>query len=135
MRARESQLQSEILGDIENLKPIITPGGSDSATLDEVLELLVLSGRSLPHAMMMMIPGAWEKQEDLDPKVRDFYEYHSLLLEPWDGPAAVIFTDGKLVGATLDRNGLRPGRFVVTEDGYIILASEIGVSSWPDVPD
>ncbi len=129
MRARESQLASEVLGNIDQLKPIITPGGSDSATLDEVLELLVLSGRSLPQAMMMMIPGAWEKQEDLDPKVRDFYEYHSLLLEPWDGPAAVIFTDGKLVGATLDRNGLRPGRFVVTEDGFIILASEIGVSS------
>lgn len=131
MRARESQLASDLLGNIDQLKPIITPGGSDSATFDEVLELLVLSGRSLPHAMMLMIPGAWEKQEDLDPQIRDFYEYHSLILEPWDGPAAVIFTDGSLVGATLDRNGLRPGRFVVTEDGYIILASEIGVSSIP----
>ena len=131
MRARESQLESELLGNIEQLKPIVTTGGSDSATFDEVLELLVLSGRSLPHAMMMMIPGAWEKQLDLDPQLRDFFEYHSMLMEPWDGPAAVVFTDGTLVGATLDRNGLRPGRFVVTEDGFIILASEIGVANIP----
>jgi glutamate synthase (NADPH/NADH) large chain len=131
MRARESQLSSDKLGNIEQLKPIVTPGASDSATFDEVLELLVLSGRSLPHAMMMMIPGAWEKQLDLDPQLRDFFEYHSMIMEPWDGPAAVIFTDGTLVGATLDRNGLRPGRFVVTEDGFIILASEIGVANIP----
>ena len=131
MRARESQLATDLLGDLEQLKPIVTPGASDSATLDEVLELLVLSGRSLPHAMMMMIPGAWEKQLDLDPKVRDFYAYHAMIMEPWDGPAAVIFTDGSLVGATLDRNGLRPGRFVVTEDGFVILASEIGVADIP----
>ncbi len=128
MAARESQLSSELLGNIEQLKPIVSKGASDSATFDEVLELLVLSGRSLPHAMMMMIPGAWEKQLDLDPQLRDFYEYHSMIMEPWDGPAAVVFTDGDLVGATLDRNGLRPGRFVVTEDGFIILASEIGVA-------
>jgi len=128
MAARESQLSSELLGDIDQLKPIVSRGASDSATFDEVLELLVLSGRSLPHAMMMMIPGAWEKQLDLDPQLRDFYEYHSMIMEPWDGPAAVVFTDGDLVGATLDRNGLRPGRFVVTEDGFIILASEIGVA-------
>ena len=128
MAARESQLSSELLGDIDQLKPIVSKGASDSATFDEVLELLVLSGRSLPHAMMMMIPGAWEKQLDLDPQLRDFYEYHSMIMEPWDGPAAVVFTDGALVGATLDRNGLRPGRFVVTEDGFIILASEIGVA-------
>jgi glutamate synthase (NADPH/NADH) large chain len=131
MRARESQLASELLGDIEQLKPIVSAGASDSATFDEVLELLVLSGRSLPHAMMMMIPGAWEKQLDLDPKVQDFFEYHSMLMEPWDGPAAVIFTDGSMVGATLDRNGLRPGRFVVTDDGFVILASEIGVADIP----
>ena len=128
MAARESQLSSELLGDIDQLKPIVSKGASDSGTFDEVLELLVLSGRSLPHAMMMMIPGAWEKQLDLDPQLRDFYEYHSMIMEPWDGPAAVVFTDGDLVGATLDRNGLRPGRFVVTEDGFIILASEIGVA-------
>ena len=131
MRARESQLESDLLGDIEQLKPIVSAGASDSATFDEVLELLVLSGRSLPHAMMMMIPGAWEKQLDLEPQLRDFFEYHSMIMEPWDGPAAVIFTDGTLVGATLDRNGLRPGRFVVTEDGFIILASEIGVANIP----
>ena len=131
MKARESQLANDALGNIEQLKPIVSPGASDSATFDEVLELLVLSGRSLPHAMMMMIPGAWEKQLDLDPQLRDFFEYHSMIMEPWDGPAAVIFTDGTLVGATLDRNGLRPGRFVVTEDGFIILASEIGVSNIP----
>src|SRR6056300_298885 len=131
MAARESQLSSELLGDIESLKPIVSDGASDSATFDEVLELLVLGGRSLPHAMMMMIPGAWEKQLDIDPKVGDFFEYHSMIMEPWDGPAAVVFTDGSLVGATLDRNGLRPGRFVVTEDGFVILASEIGVSDIP----
>ena len=131
MASRESQLDSSLLGNIDQLKPIVTPGASDSATLDEVLELLVLSGRSLPHAMMMMIPGAWEKQLDIDPKVRDFYAYHSMIMEPWDGPAAVIFTDGSLVGATLDRNGLRPGRFLVTEDGFVILASEIGVADIP----
>ena len=127
MRAREARLASYIHADLEALKPIITPGGSDSASFDEVLELLVLSGRSLPHAMMMMIPEAWEKQTDMSSQLREFYEYHSMLMEPWDGPAAVIFTDGSLVGATLDRNGLRPGRYIVTEDGLVILASEIGV--------
>jgi glutamate synthase (NADPH/NADH) large chain len=127
MRAREARLQSDLLGELDSLKPILTPGASDSASFDEVLELLVLSGRTLPHAMMMMIPEAWEKQSDISPQLRDFYEYHSMLMEPWDGPAAVIFTDGSLVGATLDRNGLRPGRYIVTEDGLVILASEIGV--------
>ena len=127
IRARESRLESELLPNIDELKPIVTQGGSDSASFDEVLELLVQSGRSLPHAMMMMIPEAWEKQADMDPQLRDFYEYHSMLMEPWDGPAAVIFTDGDLVGATLDRNGLRPGRYIVTEDGLVVLASEIGV--------
>ena len=131
MAARESLLKSDLLGNLDQIKPIVTPGASDSASFDEVLELLVLSGRSLPHAMMMMIPGAWEKQLDLDPKLRDFFEYHSMIMEPWDGPAAVVFTDGSLVGATLDRNGLRPGRFVVTEDGFVILASEIGVAHIP----
>jgi glutamate synthase (NADPH/NADH) large chain len=127
MRAREAKLSSPLLGNIDELKPIITPGASDSASFDEVLELLVLGGRSLPHSMMMMIPEAWEKQPDIESDRRDFYEYHSMLMEPWDGPAAVIFTDGALVGATLDRNGLRPGRYIVTEDGLVILASEIGV--------
>ena len=127
MRAREAQLESELLGDMDSLKPVITRGASDSASFDEVLELLYLAGRSLPHAMMMMIPEAWENQTDIDPVRKSFYEYHSMLMEPWDGPAAVIFSDGSLVGATLDRNGLRPGRYIVTEDGLVVLASEIGV--------
>jgi glutamate synthase (NADPH/NADH) large chain len=127
MRARQSQLSSEVLGDLSPLFPIVTDGGSDSASLDEVVELLTLAGRSLPHAIMMMVPEAWENQVDMDESVRAFYEYHSMLMEPWDGPAALVFTDGSLVGATLDRNGLRPGRYVITSDGLIILASEIGV--------
>ena len=127
MRAREAQLASAELGDLKQLSPIITPGGSDSASFDEVVELLYLAGRSLPHAMMMMIPEAWEKQTDIDEARKNFYDYHSMLMEPWDGPAAVIFTDGSLVGATLDRNGLRPGRYVITDDGLVVLASEIGV--------
>ena len=129
MAARQSQLASEALGDLKALLPIVTPSGSDSASFDEVLELLYLSGRSLPHAMMMMIPEAWEKHTDIDATRKSFYEYHSMLMEPWDGPAAVIFTAGALVGATLDRNGLRPGRYVVTEDGLVVLASEIGVAN------
>ncbi|GEP25538.1 glutamate synthase large subunit [Cryobacterium levicorallinum] len=127
MRARQSQLESELLGDLAPLLPIVTPGASDSASFDEVVELLSLSGRSLPHAIMMMVPEAWENQTDLDDERRDFYEYHSMLMEPWDGPAAIVFTDGSLVGATLDRNGLRPGRYLITDDGLVVLASEIGV--------
>ncbi|MCW4384370.1 glutamate synthase large subunit [Salinibacterium sp. SYSU T00001] len=127
MRARQSQLESELLGDMAPLMPIVSPGASDSASFDEVVELLELSGRSLPHAMMMMVPEAYENQADIDPARRAFYEYHSMLMEPWDGPAALVFTDGSLVGATLDRNGLRPGRFLITDDGLVVLASEIGV--------
>ncbi|WP_243063034.1 glutamate synthase large subunit [Humibacter sp. RRB41] len=127
MRARQSQLESELLGDLKPLYPIVTPGASDSASFDEVVELLTLSGRSLPHAIMMMVPEAWEKQTEIDPARRAFYEYHSMLMEPWDGPAALVFTDGSLVGATLDRNGLRPGRYLITDDGLVILGSEIGV--------
>ncbi|MCU1639187.1 MAG: glutamate synthase large subunit [Microbacteriaceae bacterium] len=127
MRARQSQLESELLGDIGPILPINTPGASDSASFDEVVELLNLGGRSLPHAMMMMVPEAYENQVDIDPVRRDFYEYHSMLMEPWDGPAALVFTDGSLVGATLDRNGLRPGRYLITDDGLVVLASEIGV--------
>ncbi|WP_422386303.1 glutamate synthase large subunit [Cryobacterium luteum] len=127
MRARQSQLESDLLGDLAPLLPIVTPGASDSASFDEVVELLSLSGRSLPHAIMMMVPEAWENQTDLDDERRDFYEYHSMLMEPWDGPAAIVFTDGSLVGATLDRNGLRPGRYLITDDGLVVLASEIGV--------
>ncbi|GAB3406721.1 glutamate synthase large subunit [Schumannella luteola] len=131
MRARQSQLESELLGDLRPVLPIVTPGASDSASFDEVVELLTLSGRSLPHAVMMMVPEAWENQTDIDERKKDFYEFHSMLMEPWDGPAALVFTDGSLVGATLDRNGLRPGRFVVTDDGLVVLASEIGVLDFP----
>ncbi len=127
MRARQSQLASELLGDIRPLLPICTEGASDSASFDEVLELLTLTGRSLPHAIMMMVPEAYEKQADIDPKLRAFYDYHSLQMEPWDGPAALIFTDGTVVGATLDRNGLRPGRWTETTDGLVVIGSETGV--------
>lgn len=127
MRARQSQLESAVFGDIEDILPVNTPGASDSASFDEVVELLTLAGRPLPHAMMMMVPEAYENQVDADPRRRAFYEYHSMLMEPWDGPAALVFTDGSLVGATLDRNGLRPGRYLVTDDGLVVLASEIGV--------
>jgi len=127
MRARQSQLESELLGDIRPLLPICTPGASDSASFDEVLELLTLTGRSLPHAIMMMVPEAYEKQTDIAPDLRAFYEYHSMQMEPWDGPAALIFTDGTLVGATLDRNGLRPGRWTETTDGLVVIGSETGV--------
>lgn len=127
MQARQSQLASAVLGDVSELFPICTPGASDSASFDEVVELLTLGGRSLPHAIMMMIPEAWENQPAMDESRRAFYEYHSSLMEPWDGPAAVAFTDGSLVGATLDRNGLRPGRYQITDDGLIVVASEIGV--------
>ena len=128
MRARESQLASELFGDdLARIIPVIQPDASDSAALDNVLELLVLSGRSIPHAMMMMIPEAYRTRKDLDPDVKGFYDFHSCLLEPWDGPAAVVFTDGKIAGATLDRNGLRPGRWVQDTEGYVVLASEAGV--------
>jgi glutamate synthase domain-containing protein 2/glutamate synthase domain-containing protein 1/glutamate synthase domain-containing protein 3 len=106
---------------------VIRPGGSDSACLDNVFELLVLSGRSLPHAMMMLIPGAWEQNNLMDKEVRDFYKFHACFMEPWDGPAAIAFTDGKHVGAVLDRNGLRPARYIVTKDGLVVMASEVGV--------
>ena len=128
MRARESLLTSDIIpGDLERLFPICTQGGSDSASFDEVLELLHLGGRSLPHAVLMMIPEAWENNASMDPARRAFYEFHSTFMEPWDGPANVAFTDGTLIGAVLDRNGLRPGRYTVTEDGLVVLASESGV--------
>jgi glutamate synthase domain-containing protein 2/glutamate synthase domain-containing protein 1/glutamate synthase domain-containing protein 3 len=132
MRARESQLASDLFGDdVTKLLPIIRPGGSDSATFDNVFELLVVAGRSLAHAMSMMIPEAFEGRE-LTQELKDFYLYHSALMEPWDGPAAIAFTDGKNVGATLDRNGLRPGRWVVTDDGWVVVASESGVMGIPE---
>ncbi|MGX5692097.1 glutamate synthase large subunit [Dermacoccus abyssi] len=132
MSARESQLESDVLpGDISRLLPICTPDASDSATFDETLELLHLSGRSLPHAVLMMIPEAWENHAEMDAARRAFYEYHAAFMEPWDGPACVTFTDGSLIGAVLDRNGLRPGRYSVTKDGLVVLASEAGVLDLP----
>ena len=127
MRAREAQLASERLGDVRQLLPICSPGGSDSASFDEVLELLVMAGRSLPHALAMMVPEAWESESGLSAELVDFLEYHSLLMEPWDGPAAMIATDGAELVALLDRNGLRPGRTLVTTDGLLVIASETGV--------
>jgi glutamate synthase domain-containing protein 2/glutamate synthase domain-containing protein 1/glutamate synthase domain-containing protein 3 len=133
MRARESQLRSELFGDdLEKVLPVVRAGNSDSATFDNVLELLVLAGRSLPHAVMMMIPEAYNGRDDVPKAVRDFYDYHGCIMEPWDGPAAVAFTDGRWAGATLDRNGLRPGRWVETRDGYVVLASETGVLPIPE---
>jgi glutamate synthase (NADPH/NADH) large chain len=128
MDARESILESDLIpGDLKRIYPIITRGASDSASFDEVLELLHLGGRSLPHAVLMMIPEAWENHQEMDAERRAFYEFHSTLMEPWDGPALVSFTDGTQIGAVLDRNGLRPARYWVTEDGLVVLASEVGV--------
>jgi glutamate synthase (NADPH/NADH) large chain len=128
MRAREALVRSDLFpGDISRLFPICTPGGSDTASFDEVLELLHLGGRPLPHAVLMMIPEAWENHAEMDPARRAFYRFHASLMEPWDGPANVSFTDGTVIGAVLDRNGLRPGRFWVTDDGLVVLGSEAGV--------
>ncbi|HEU5331197.1 MAG TPA: glutamate synthase large subunit [Actinocrinis sp.] len=128
MRARESQLATDAIdGPLERIFPVATPGASDSATFDEVLELLHLAGRPLPHAVLMMIPEAWENHTEMDPAKRAFYHYHSCKMEPWDGPASITFTDGSLIGAVLDRNGLRPSRYWVTDDGLVVLASEVGV--------
>ena len=128
MRARETLLKSDLIpGDLNRIFPIVNPEGSDSASFDEVLELLYLGGRSLPHSVLMMIPEAWENHKTMPQHRRDFYAFHSMLMEPWDGPACVTFTDGKQIGAVLDRNGLRPSRFWVTNDDLVILASEVGV--------
>ena len=128
VRARERLLASELFGmDIEKLKPVIIEGGSDSAAIDNLFELLVLSGRSLEHAMMMLIPAAWEHDRFMNQKLRDFYKYHACFMEPWDGPAAIAFTDGKNIGAILDRNGLRPARYIVTKNDFVVMASEVGV--------
>ncbi|MDQ6656843.1 MAG: glutamate synthase large subunit [Actinomycetota bacterium] len=132
MRAREALLATDLIpGELSRVYPICTPGGSDSASFDEVLELLHLAGRSLPHAVLMMIPAAWENNPSMDPKIRAFAEFHGCMMEPWDGPACVTFTDGRLLGAVLDRNGLRPGRWWRTDDGVIVLASEAGVLPIP----
>ncbi|WP_406493408.1 glutamate synthase large subunit [Streptomyces sp. NBC_00846] len=137
MKARESQLASSAFGSADNghggteqldrIFPVCTPDASDSASFDEVLELLHLGGRSLPHSVLMMVPEAWENHDSMDPARRAFYQYHATMMEPWDGPACVTFTDGTQVGAVLDRNGLRPGRYWVTDDGLVVLSSEVGV--------
>jgi glutamate synthase domain-containing protein 2/glutamate synthase domain-containing protein 1/glutamate synthase domain-containing protein 3 len=128
MNARQSILETPLFGDdIKKLFPIIQPGGSDSANFDNAVELLTLGGRSIPHVMAMLIPEAWAGNPHMKPEKRAFYEYHASLMEPWDGPAAIAFTDGKVIGATLDRNGLRPGRYVVTHDDLVVLSSETGV--------
>src|SRR6266498_2486885 len=132
MRARQSMMASDLFGDdIKKILPIINPNGSDSAMFDNTLELLVLAGRPLAHAMMMMIPEPWSNHESMDDDRRAFYQYHSCLMEPWDGPASIAFTDGKQIGAILDRNGLRPSRYYVTKDGLVIMASEAGVLDIP----
>ena len=132
MKAREGLLKSSVFGDdLQKVLPVIAPGGSDTATFDNVLEFLVMAGRSLPHAVLMMIPEPWAGNPAMDPAVRAFYEYHSSLMEPWDGPASITFTDGRLIGAVLDRNGLRPSRYCITKDDLVIMASEVGVLDIP----
>jgi glutamate synthase (NADPH) large chain len=127
MRAREAMLQSDLLPGIDRAFPICTPGSSDTARFDEVLELLHLGGYPIHHAVMMMIPSAWENDTTMSPELRDFFRFHSAMMEPWDGPASVTFTDGDVIGATLDRNGLRPSRYWVTDDDLVVMASEVGV--------
>src|SRR3989442_371953 len=133
MRARQSKFRSPHFGDdVAKLRPVIDESGSDSAQFDNALELLAASGRSVEHAVMMMIPEAWHRNPVMDEERRAFYEFHSSLLEPWDGPAAIAFTDGRVIGATLDRNGLRPARYLTTEDGLVLMASEAGVLDIPE---
>ncbi|PYR93807.1 MAG: glutamate synthase large subunit [Acidobacteria bacterium] len=128
MKAREGLLRSPLFGDdLRKLLPIVREGGSDTATFDNVLELLVMAGRSLPHAILMMIPEPWSEHDGMSQELKEFYEYHSALMEPWDGPACIAFTDGTVIGAVLDRNGLRPSRYCVTHDGLVVMASEVGV--------
>jgi glutamate synthase (NADPH/NADH) large chain len=133
MNARRRTLESDLLGpDLNKMWPLIPHGQSDTACLDNALELLVAGGYPLAHAIMMLIPEAWAGNPLMDPKRKAFYEYHAALMEPWDGPAAVAFTDGRQIGATLDRNGLRPARFVVTDQDHVIMASEVGVLDVPE---
>src|SRR5215212_1354666 len=133
MRAREAELTSPVWGDaFESLRPIVWEAGSDSASLDNALELLEQSGRGVLHAMMMLVPPAWENMTEMEPRLRDFYRYHDCIIEPWDGPAGLAFTDGMTVGAVLDRNGLRPSRYKIDQDGLVVAASEVGVVDMDD---
>src|SRR5262245_54949635 len=132
MRAREAQFESELFGDdIKDLLPVVVEGGSDSAMFDNAVEMLVMTGRTLAESMMMLIPEAWDGHETMSDEKKAFYEYHSCVMEPWDGPASMVFTDGVVIGATLDRNGLRPSRYYVTKDGLVVMASEVGVLDIP----
>src|SRR5262249_27205540 len=132
MHAREKMFQSELFGPtIEKILPVIDADGSDSAMFDNALEMLTLTGRSLPHAVMMMIPETWSAHESMSEEKKAFYEYHACLMEPWDGPASIAFTDGLRIGAVLDRNGLRPSRYYVTKDDLVVMASEVGVLDVP----
>ena len=132
MHARESMLSHPVLGpDLEKVKPVVREGGSDSATLDNVLEMLVLAGRPLEEAVSMLVPEPWSGHESMADDLKAYYEYQACLMEPWDGPAALAFTDGVKIGATLDRNGLRPGRWWEMSDGLVVLASEAGVLELP----
>jgi glutamate synthase (NADPH/NADH) large chain len=131
MEARESILKSDVLGDLERIYPVIQPGMSDSASLDNVLEFLVMSGKSVPYAMSILIPESWNERNPISPELKAFYQYHSTFMEPWDGPASLIFSDGRYIGGMLDRNGLRPSRYVITKDDLIVMGSEVGVQSFP----
>jgi glutamate synthase (ferredoxin) len=136
MRARQSELHSPVWGDrLPDLLPITQPGGSDSADLDNTLEMLTMSGRDIRHSLMMLMPHAWENTSDIDRQRRAFYAYHACLTEPWDGPAALAFTDGTIVGSALDRNGLRPSRYIVTRDGLVVAGSEVGMLERPELDD
>src|SRR5437667_12375313 len=132
MKAREALLESGLFGnDMRDLLPVIVEGGSDSAMIDTAVEMLVMCGRSLPYAMMILIPEAWDGHETMSDEKKAFYEYHSCLMEPWDGPASMVFSDGVSIGAVLDRNGLRPSRYYVTKDGLVVMAAEVGVLDIP----
>ena len=120
MESRESVLKSAQLGNLQDLYPIVQPGMSDSASLDNVLEFLVMSGKSLPHAMAMLVPESWNKKNPISDDLRAFYEYHSTFMEPWDGPATLLFSDGRYAGGMLDRNGLRPARYLITHDNLMV---------------
>ena len=132
MRARQAMFDSPLYEDIEKILPVLAPGGSDSADFDQALEMLVQTGRSLPHSVMMMIPEPWSGHETMNDDKRGFYEFHASMMEPWDGPASIAFTDGQVIGAVLDRNGLRPSRFIVTKDDLVVMASEVGVLPIPE---
>jgi len=132
MQARESLLESDLFGqDLKKLFPVITPNMSDSASFDNVLEFLFLTGRSLPHALSMMVPESWNSKNPIPKSLKAYYEYHSTIMEPWDGPASIVFSDGRYVGGTLDRNGLRPSRYIITKDDMIVMGSEVGVQTFP----